>query len=170
MTDNSFKLFASTPTPGTLSAEAAPKERSKSATDISQAVADDRRDSTPAHIHGHRHHGEGATDATQVPVDEHHASGPATPGPRLDAPKQDVIKGPWRLLRLLPRETRSIMGKMLEIDPKQRVSLDTMMADPWITASPVCQQTDGGNVIRMGHHQHTLEPGTPAAPNKDGKQ
>jgi len=55
------------------------------------------------------------------------------------------------------------MGKMLEIDPKQRASLETILADPWVTDSPVCQQKDGGKVTRRGEHEHTLEPGTPAA-------
>lgn len=154
VTDNSFKLFISTPTPGTPAADTVPKERSKSATDIASAAPNQCQVSEPGHsVKGQSH--------------ELAALGSETPGPRIDAPKQEVIKGPWRLLRLLPRETRTIMGKMLEINPRNRATLDDMLSDPWIRDSPVCQQGEGGKVIRAGSHQHTLEPGSsqpPAAP------
>lgn len=170
MTDNSFKLFASSPSPGTGSTDSAPKDRSKSGIDVPHAVADERHDSAATHVHGHRHHSEVIINAAQASADEHQASSSSTPGPRLDAPKQDVIKGPWRLLRLLPRETRSIMGKMLEIDPKQRASLEAILSDPWVAHSAVCHQAEGGKAIHMGEHHHTLEPGTPVAPAKDHGQ
>ncbi|CAI4216875.1 unnamed protein product [Parascedosporium putredinis] len=32
--------------------------------------------------------------------------------------KREVISGPWRILRQLPRETRHIVWRMLEVDPK----------------------------------------------------
>lgn len=154
ITDNSFKLFISPPTPGTPPAEAA-KERSKSATEITPAVVDERRSSAP---HEHHHHGVKSEDAEQSKSTE-----VSNPVPRVDAPKQEVIKGPWRLLRLLPRETRIIVGKMLQIDPKQRATLEDMMADPWIRNTPVCQQLEGGKVIKAPGHEHTLEPGTASA-------
>ena len=141
VTDNSYKLFISPPTPGTLYSDATVKERSKAATELTPAVADERRSSAP-----HEQHGERSADAE-------------IPGPRIDAPKQEVIKGPWRLLRLLPRETRTIMGKMLQINPKRRATLEDMMADPWMN-TPVCQQLEGGKVVKAAGHEHTLEPGT----------
>ena len=147
VTDNSFKLFISPPTPGTPSAEggAAAKERSRSATDITPEVTEERRRSAP---HGHHHHVERSADSE---------------GTRIDPPKPEVIRGPWRLLRLLPRETRTIMGKMLQINPKSRATLEDMAADPWMANTPVCSQVEGGKVIRAKGHEHTLEPGTPAA-------
>ena len=154
ITDNSFKLFISPPTPGTPPADAA-KERAKSATEVTPAVVEERRSSAP---HEHRHHGVKSEDAEQPKTSE-----VSNPGPRVDAPKQEVIKGPWRLLRLLPRETRLIIGKMLQIDPKQRATLEDMMADPWIRNTPVCQQLEGGKVIKAPGHEHTLEPGTASA-------
>ena len=154
ITDNSFKLFISPPTPGTPPADAA-KERSKSATDITPAVVEERRSSAP---HEHHHHGVKSEDAEQSKPTE-----ASNPGPRVDAPKQEVIRGPWRLLRLLPRETRTIVGKMLQIDPKQRATLEDMMADPWMRNTPVCQQLEGGKVIKATGHEHTLEPGTASA-------
>ena len=156
ITDNSFKLFVSSPTPGTPPAEAA-KERPRSATDITPAVVEERRSSAPQEHH--HHHGGRSEDAEQSKSTE-----VSNLGPRVDAPKQEVIKGPWRLLRLLPRETRTIIGKMLQVDPKQRATLEDMMADPWIRNTPVCQQLEGGKVIRAPGHEHTLEPGTASAP------
>lgn len=89
------------------------------------------------------------------------------PGPRIDAAngKQDVIKGPWRLLRLLPRESRHIVGRMLDVDPKRRATLEEMMEDPWISTTLVCTQVEGGRVIKAAGHEHTLEPGTTDTPD-----
>lgn len=152
VTDNSFKLFISLPSAGTPSTEIGAKERSKSVTDVTSVNADERRSSTPAH------HNDQPPESREIKRDAHD---PTNPGPRLDAPKDNVIKGPWRLLRLLPRETRTIMGKMLQINPKNRATLEDMMTDPWISSTPVCRQVEGGKVIKSRGHEHTLEPGNP---------
>ncbi len=68
------------------------------------------------------------------------------------------IKGPWRLLRLLPRESRHIIGRMLELDPKKRATIEEMLAEPWVATSPVCRQEEGGRVVKAPGHVHTLEP------------
>lgn len=160
-TDNSYKLFASPPSPGTPGGPELPKERSKSATDLGVPAVDERRGSEPGHSHHHHHHhGDSATNG------DRHTSVAPEPGSRIDAPKQEVIKGPWRLLRLLPRETRTIVGRMLEINPRNRATLDEVTADPWVADSPVCQQVEGERVIRAGNHAHTLEPGSSAPPAK----
>ena len=52
------------------------------------------------------------------------------------------------------------MGKMLEVNPKKRATLEDMMEDPWIAVTPVCRQLDGGTIVRASGHEHTLEPGT----------
>ncbi|KAI9826063.1 MAG: serine/threonine protein kinase [Thelocarpon impressellum] len=74
-----------------------------------------------------------------------------------------VIKGPWRLLRLLPRESRTIIGHMLEVDPKKRATLEAVLADPWVANNPFCHQEDGGLVVRAPGHIHTLEPSAPVS-------
>ena len=158
MTDNSFKLFVSPPSAGTPSTEGGAKERSKSATDVTPGNADERRSSAPAHHHHHHHDQSG--EGSEVKDSAHEST---NPGPRLDAPKDNVIKGPWRLLRLLPRETRGIMGRMLQINPKNRATMEDMMKDPWVTNTPVCRQLEGGKLFRARGHEHTLEPGAPAA-------
>ena len=157
-TDNSFKLFISAPSAGTPSTEIGAKERSKSATDVTTGNADEPRSSASAHHH-HHHHRDQSVGSSEVQNDAHEST---TPGPRLDTPKDNVIKGPWRLLRLLPRETRAIMGKMLQVNPKNRATLEDMMADQWIWNTPVCQQVEGGKIIRGRGHEHTLEPSAPA--------
>lgn len=179
LTDNSYKLFVSPPTPGTPPAGAGLRRssdgRSKSEPAINSTAEEARRGSPPptdttssrpseeeagkSH-HGHyHHHREG-----QTPIGENTQS-TSMPAPPTSS-KPEVIKGPWRLLRLLPRETRSIMGKMLEISPKARATLNDMMADPWIANTPVCSQFEGGKIVRAPGHEHTLEPGTPSAPDK----
>ena len=85
------------------------------------------------------------------------------------AQKQETIKGPWRLLRLLPRESRLIMSKMLEVDPKKRATIDEMLKDPWISNSPVCQQMDHGRIIKATGHTHTLVPGAGEADSTSRK-
>lgn len=178
LTDNSYRLFVAAPTPGTPTTESNARRssegRPKSSTDLKAAAEDSRRSSAPhavgiteqrsgesthshhQHHHHHHHH------------HEHHSSqaSPA-PGPRGEGPssqKQEVLKGPWRLLRLLPRESRNIIGAMLEVDPAKRATLEDMMQDSWITQTPVCRQEEGGVIIRAQNHEHTLEPGTAVSP------
>ena len=161
VTDNSYKLFISAPSAGTPSVEIGAKERSKSATDVTPENADERRSSASTSHHHHHHHQDQSGTSSEA---KHEAHDSTNPGPRIDAPKDNVIRGPWRLLRLLPRETRSIIGKMLQVNPKNRATLEDMMADPWVSSTPVCQQIEGGKIIRARGHEHTLEPGAPAPP------
>ena len=153
LTDNSYKLFVSTPSPGTPSADGTIKDRSRSETEIKSEAPEERRSSAPHDNHHHR----------SDKIENGDPNKPPEPGPRLDAPKSEVIRGPWRLLRLLPRETRTIMGKMLQVNPKQRATLEDLHADPWMAATPFCQQIEG-RVIRAEGHEHTLEPGTTTTP------
>ena len=178
LTDNSYKLFVSPPSAGIPPAEVELRPssdgRSRSEPVITSHTEEARRGSAPPndmtigqpseegtgarhHGHHHHHHREDQTPAVEG------SQSTSTPAPALSS-KPEVIKGPWRLLRLLPRETRAIMGKMLEINPKVRATLDDMMADPWITNTPVCSQLEGGRIVRAPGHEHTLEPGTPSAP------
>jgi len=94
---------------------------------------------------------------------------PASNGAATEPEKKpEVIKGPWRLLRLLPRESRHIIGRMLEINPKNRATMAEVLEDPWVSGTAICRQEIGGTVIRADGHVHTLEP--PAAqPAPGGK-
>ena len=53
---------------------------------------------------------------------------------------------------------------MLEIDPKRRATLEEMFADSWIRTTPICREIEGGQVLKAGDHEHTLEPGTAVQP------
>ncbi|GAB7362319.1 hypothetical protein MBLNU230_g2335t1 [Neophaeotheca triangularis] len=69
-----------------------------------------------------------------------------------------TIKGPLRLLRLLPRESRSIIGRMLDLDPRRRATMEEILADPWVQNALVCKQEEGGVVERAPGHDHVLQP------------
>ena len=93
-------------------------------------------------------------------------SGPTTPsGEHGSSTTSDnsansaTIKGPIRLLRLLPRDSRHIIGRMLEIDPKKRATIDEVLADPWVQNALVCRQEEGGQCYHAPNHSHALEGG-----------
>ena len=157
ISDNSYKLFVSPPNDGPRSITGP----SKSATELHQHTEDTERrqsgpQSEPASHHNtsdpHEHRGSSSSNSGQQPP--------------------QVIKGPWRLLRLLPRESRHIIGRMLEVDPKKRATLDEIIEDKWVTGSAVCSQEEGGKVLRCDNHEHTLEPGAGvgSAPNTQQKK
>jgi serine/threonine protein kinase len=62
----------------------------------------------------------------------------------------------FRLLKLLPRESRSILSSILDIDPQRRASLKTVLNDKWVQSIDVC------HVNQPGHHHvhHVLVPPT----------
>jgi len=146
VSDNSYKLFVSPPND-------APKPiagPSKPASDLIPTAGDDHRTSGSQTELASRHPSPEATTSNE----HKHA-----PSAASSQQASQVIKGPWRLLRLLPRESRHIIGRMLEIDPKKRATLDEIIEDKWVTGSSVCTQEEGGKVVRSDNHEHTLEPG-----------
>ncbi|KAJ5939193.1 Protein kinase [Penicillium verhagenii] len=74
------------------------------------------------------------------------------------AQRQEVIKGPWRLLRILPRESRFIISRMLKVDPRERATLDEVLADDWVRGILACEQDGTGEIINVSNHTHVLEP------------
>ncbi len=147
MTDNSYKLFASPPTPGTDITRGADSAPSKSTNDLNTPARD-------------------AVPEPQPPVRQpsNLKVAPGSNGSNTEGEKKpEVIKGPWRLLRLLPRESRHIIGRMLEIDPKKRATLAEILEDPWVSGTPICRQ-EGATVMKVNTHTHTLEPPASQAP------
>ncbi|KAF8252859.1 Pkinase-domain-containing protein [Wilcoxina mikolae CBS 423.85] len=69
---------------------------------------------------------------------------------------QQPPKGPNRLLRILPRESRHIIGRMLELNPAKRAVLDEIWCDEWIASIEFCQQ-ESSTVMKAKNHSHTLE-------------
>jgi serine/threonine protein kinase len=69
---------------------------------------------------------------------------------------QQPPKGPFRLLRILPRESRHIIGRMLELNPSKRSTLDEIWRDEWIASIEFCQQK-GTMVMKAKNHTHILQ-------------
>lgn len=166
VSDNSYRLFVSQPTEE--------ERRLSGAYPVSEPTSrqnsenDDAR-SNPSHHHHHSHArtSEGAQSAPPTRNTQSDGVAPSSTTTSSSS-SQQVIKGPWRLLRLLPRETRHIIGRMLEIDPKKRATLEEIHADPWMQRVPLCRQEEGGRVFNAPGHVHTLEPSSDqsAAPSK----
>jgi serine/threonine protein kinase len=163
VSDNSYKLFTSSPD------DRSTDERRRSSQQ--QAASTSRlpleaHESGDGHHHRHRHHDHDRAQSEPVS----HVEGEGEPREsqasnqgQASGSTQQQIKGPQRLLRLLPRESRHIIGRMLEIDPKKRATLDEIVNDKWVKSGPVCRQ-EGLQIIRQGTHEHTLEPGSGSSP------
>jgi serine/threonine protein kinase len=161
LSDNSFKLFAADPTPGHDPKKLLlPPSRSMSAlNDIAARDFDPqslRHEADKAAHHDEENKSE--KPPTTAPTTGH--DGTAHP---QSAEKKEVIRGPWRILRLLPRESRHVIGRMLELDPKKRATMNDILDDPWVADTVICRQ-EGGQVLNADDHTHVLEP--PAAPAK----
>lgn len=150
MTDNSYKLFAAEPTPGHDPKKLAlPPVKSESALhDLPQRdmFPGDPEVRKPAHNPGEKPQQDSTTDSST---------------PTGDKPKE-VIRGPWRILRLLPRESRHVIGRMLEIDPKKRAKMSEILEDDWVSNTVICRQVEPGRVLKAEDHTHVLEPSAAA--------
>ncbi|KAI1738769.1 kinase-like domain-containing protein [Xylaria scruposa] len=144
MTDNSYRLFASQPTPGHD-----PKQLivpSKSTNDLTDLPARDFFTEEPP------------KSPRQSKVESSATSGTDN----KDTERKEVIRGPWRLLRLLPRDSRHIIGRMLTIDPKKRATMAEILDEPWVSDTVICRQVAPGQIENAGDHTHVLEPPAPA--------
>ncbi len=157
LSDNSFKLFAADPTPGHDPKKLIlPPSSSMSALNDTPARDFDQQSLRNAAEKAAHH-----DDATKP---ENPSSRPTTGqdgAAHAPAEKKEVIRGPWRILRLLPRESRHVIGRMLELDPKRRATMADILDDPWVADTIICRQ-EGGQVLSADDHEHVLEP--PAAP------
>jgi serine/threonine protein kinase len=203
MTDNSYKLFVSPPTPGTMGPESDPRRRPKSTPDLPSHGQENRhltpRSSGPSDNSGPEQNGNAngskpdttqkdgdrSTDTAQKQISQtsnapsekptrttSKEAPPLPPGSaQASAQRQEVIKGPWRLLRILPRESRHIIGRMLKVNPKDRATLDEVLSDEWVRSIHACQQDGTGEIISAPGHTHVLEPPSqsPAVASKANK-
>ena len=160
LSDTSFKLFAAEPTPGHD-----PKKlilpHSASMTAVNETPA---RDSDRQALE--KEDGKGAKEepASKPENAAGEASNQQDGKPQQPAPageKKETIRGPWRILRLLPRETRYIIGRMLELDPKKRATMQEILDDPWVANTVICRQAENGQVFNADDHTHVLEPPSP---------
>ncbi|KAI8969144.1 kinase-like domain-containing protein [Mycotypha africana] len=63
----------------------------------------------------------------------------------------------FRLLKLLPREARPVMARILVIDPNRRPDISNILEDNWVQQIDVCQVHDPGK----NHVHHVLTPPSP---------
>ncbi|KAI1819723.1 Pkinase-domain-containing protein [Xylaria intraflava] len=138
VSDNSYKLFASQPTPGYN-----PKT----------LIMPSRPTNDPKET-------DSAEESPKSP--KHRKSDSITQAQPDGAERKEVIRGPWRLLRLLPRESRHIIYRMLTIDPKKRADMAEILDEPWVSDTVICRQVGPGH-IEKADHTHVLEPPVPAA-------
>ncbi|PWY84926.1 Pkinase-domain-containing protein [Aspergillus heteromorphus CBS 117.55] len=200
VSDNSYRLFVSPPTPGTPTPDVEPKRhRIKSSPDLPATVPEEKNSHTsesqqeapesssqangrqepPKNLAQSEATGGEENRPPESPQDRtptnrnvddkivstskptRTTSKEAPPLPASAQPagqRQEVIKGPWRLLRLLPRESRYIVGRMLKVNVKERATLDDVLSDEWVRNIKACQQELSGEVIRAPGHTHVLEP------------
>lgn len=167
MTDNSYRLFASEPTPGHDPKKLVlPPNKSTSAlTETPQRdmfPGDEGKKARQDNDKSHHHEKSRESVATEASAP---ASSSTTASGSGEKPKE-VIRGPWRILRLLPRESRHVIGRMLEIDPKQRAKMSEILEDGWVSNTVICRQLEPGKVIKADDHTHTLEPPTTTTTSK----
>ncbi|KAL3231400.1 Serine/threonine-protein kinase HRK1 [Nakaseomyces bracarensis] len=67
-----------------------------------------------------------------------------------------TIRGPYRLLRLLPHASRPLVSRMLEVDPCKRATMKEICNDEWYSHIPYCTMDEKKNVIRAAGHHHTI--------------
>ncbi|KAG5300891.1 nitrogen permease reactivator protein [Histoplasma ohiense] len=190
MTDNSFKLFASPPNHQHSESESRTllKARPRSTPDLPSVVGaankqlpfeDERSDGARSSSH-HHHHSRSASRSELPLTVENAANTNAKDGenePKNETVssqsssqvvqtghRQEVIKGPWRLLRILPRETRPLISHMLKLNPRERATLEDVLADSWVRSCQVCYQKENGTVVHAANHTHVLEPPSSAQP------
>ncbi|KAJ5312463.1 hypothetical protein N7508_003293 [Penicillium antarcticum] len=197
-TDNSYKLFVASPTPGTPVPESNPNRRPKSTPDLpsqgnEKRIGDRSSDSDTAkpkdqsapeqNGNGTANDGDRSPDTAQKQNSQTSTTNnrptrttskeapPVQPPSQSSGQRQEVIKGPWRLLRILPRESRYIIGRMLKTNPNQRATLDEVMSDDWVRDIHACQQDDSGEIHNDPSHTHVLEPPSqsPAVASKGAK-
>ncbi|KAJ5893541.1 Protein kinase [Penicillium taxi] len=193
-TDNSYRLFVSSPTPGTPVPDVDPRrQHAKSSPDL-PFIAREKDDQKqlpsssetpkaekpakpeqPAKLtvpptpqtNGNQAnakcddttHNAAVSPTAEKTTRTTSKEAPPLPGQtQSSSQRQEVIKGPWRLLRILPRESRYIIGRMLKVDPKERATLDEVLADDWVRSIESCEQLDSGDIINAPGHTHVLEP------------
>ena len=96
--------------------------------------------------------------ASKGPIEMKGSNTTPTNGSGTREAKKEVIRGPWRLLRLLPRESRYIIYRMLQVDPKNRIKMAEILEEPWIVNTIICRDTGLGKFLKADDHTHILVP------------
>lgn len=154
--DKSYRLFTSQPSAGHD-----PRRlllQSKSTMDLNRSEGQGQEQEqgqgqdAPTQDRGRR--------SAEAPHQRSHSHGPSQE-------KREVISGPWRILRQLPRESRHIIWRMLEVEPKRRAKMDEIIRDPWVADTLICREMENGQVVHAPGHKHTLIEATNAGGGGD---
>jgi len=145
MSDSSYKLFVSSPDPGQDKLLESMAKPHSGHTPTPAIDGPDGSSSKPRHAQSSMP----STNPNVHPSTSNSTTEQSTPPPQ--------IKGPIRLLRLLPRDTRHIIGRMLELDPNKRATIDEIMKNDWVQNSLVCRQEEDGECYHAPNHNHHLE-------------
>lgn len=71
--------------------------------------------------------------------------------------ENDHTKGPYKILKLLPRHSRPLIGRMLELSPHKRILMPEVLADPWFQNIHCCEVDNDGKLINPPtNHKHHL--------------
>ena len=153
LTDNSFKLFAAEPSPG-HDPNKLILPPSKSTNDLASTPRRDVDFNEPLPVK------EGAGDPIKSEKEIEKQPAPSSSSSQQQPATEEkkvTIRGPWRILRLLPRESRHVIGRMLQIDPKKRAKMDEILQDTWVANTVICRQVENGVVINADDHTHILK-------------
>jgi len=80
-------------------------------------------------------------------------------------PPAPINKGPMKLFnRLQPPQCRPLIGRMLDINPNTRITMEEIWTDPWFRSLKRCEMVEertpvGGKMMvvkRAGRHDHVL--------------
>jgi len=157
LTDNSFKLFAAEPSPG-HDPNKLILPPSKSTNDLADTPRRDVDFNEPLPIKEGKEGGAGAPIKSEKEIERQPAASSSTSQQQPATEEKKVtIRGPWRILRLLPRESRHVIGRMLQIDPKKRAKMDEILQDTWVANTVICRQVENGVVINADDHTHILK-------------
>lgn len=71
--------------------------------------------------------------------------------------EKDTTKGPFKILKLLPRSSRKLISQMMILDPKKRILMHDVMKDEWLQSIEVCQVDKNMKLIQTPQsHTHHL--------------
>ncbi|CDO92832.1 unnamed protein product [Kluyveromyces dobzhanskii CBS 2104] len=71
--------------------------------------------------------------------------------------EHDHSKGPYKILKLLPRHSRPLIGRMLELNPQKRILMPAVLQDIWLQNIQLCEVDSEENLIKEPtNHKHHL--------------
>ncbi|OIW31985.1 Pkinase-domain-containing protein [Coniochaeta ligniaria NRRL 30616] len=163
MTDNSFKMFAAEPSPG-HDPNKLIMPPSLSTNDLANTPRRDVDFNEP--LPKTKKEEQGGPVEREKDIEKQPAASSNGSQQPASSEEKKTIRGPWRILRLLPRESRHVIGRMLQIDPKKRAKMDEILQDEWVSNTVICRQIENGVVINADDHTHILKGPQEAPPPK----